>query len=127
MSDKRAPGRPIAPPRLSLAQTIEALRKGLDPQPARVAVYAARAALHHLELAQAQDRETWDLRHIKDLYATLVTEHNAIWEAARARGIEVFQPFGSDDWHWDNGQRRGVAPTPAEALLAALDDKPIIV
>lgn len=118
----KRPGRPIAPPRLSLAQTITALREGLDIQPARVAVYAARAALHHLEQAQAQERELYEMRDLKDLYSALVTEHNAIWDAARERGVEVFQPFGSDDWHWTRGILRGQAPTPGQALLEALSN-----
>ena len=117
----RKPGRPIAPPRLGLAQTIEALHEGLDVQPSRVAVYAARAALHHLELARAHQAEVYEARHTEELYAALVTKYNAIWNAARARGVEVFQPFGSNEWTWINGSKRGTAPTPAEALIAALD------
>lgn len=106
---------------------MEELRAGLAHSPAAtVSITAARAALHHLEQAQAREIERYDLLHVKDLYAALVTEHNAIWEAARERGIEVFQSFGSDQWTWDNGQRRGTAPTPGAALLAALDDKAVI-
>lgn len=119
--------RPIAPPRETLAQTIEGLRKGLDKSPADVPVWCGRAALHHLELAQAQQAERYELLHFKELYAALVTDHNAIWDAARERGIEVFQTFGSDAWTWDNGNRRGDAATPAAALIAALDDKAVIV
>lgn len=51
----------------------------------------------------------------------------AMWDAARERGIEIGQPFGSDLWHWDNGSKRGAAATPGEALLQALDDKAVVL
>lgn len=119
-------GRPIAPPAWSLEMTIAELERGLDTQPATVSVASGRAALKYLEQMRQEKRERYDLLHIRDLYAALVEDHNAIWEAARARGIEVYQTFGSEEWTWDNGQRRGNAATPAAALLAALDDKSII-
>lgn len=120
-------GRPIAHPPWSLAHTIEALQAALSRRPADVPIHAGRAALAHLEQMQAQQAERYDLLHIKDLYSDLVREHNEIWEAARAHGVEVFQTFGSDVWTWDNGERRGIAATPAQALIAAMDDKAVIV
>jgi hypothetical protein len=44
----------------------------------------------------------------------------AVWDAAEAVGVKVFQPMGWDDWCWERGDRSGRAATAGEALAAAL-------
>lgn len=120
-------GRPIAPPSISLTRTIEVLREGLDKQPANVPVWTGRAALAHLEKAKEQEAELYRLKDEEQRWNEWYASYEPIWNAARERGIEIGMPFDSNEWHWNNGQRRGTAATPGEALLAALDDKAVIV
>lgn len=113
--------RPIRAPRHTLNSTIEALHAALDRQPANVPVWLGRCALEDLETAQREQREVWAARHTEELYARLVAEHNAIWDAARAAGVEVYQPMGDlEHWHWTRGDAHGIADTAAAALIAAL-------
>ena len=117
-------GRPIKAPAWSLEATLEFLHEALDKQPANVPVSVGRSALVWLERMQEQHRqeraEVYKAHHTEELYAALVTDHNAIWHAAEAFGVEVFQPMESEAWHWTRGDARGSAPTPAQALIEAL-------
>ncbi len=113
-------GRPIKAPRHTLDQTIAALREHLGKQPANVPVWVGRCAMEDLEQASKDRALVYAAQHTEELYANLVTSYNAIWEAAQSLGVEVFQPMGSDAWHWMRGDARGSAPTPAQALIGAL-------
>lgn len=108
------------PPRLSLTETIAALREGLSQQPAISLVSTARAALVHLEAARERETELWRLKEVERLYTELQAAWEPLWDAARGRGIEVYQTMGQDDWSWSYEGRTGSAPTPGEALLDAL-------
>lgn len=109
------------PPRLGLAQAIAALKEDLSRSPAVASIVVARAALHHLERAQEWERELWRLRDEQERWEEWRKSYDPIWDAAREKGIEVFQPMGSEAWHWRRGETGGKAPTPGEALLEALD------
>lgn len=117
---KPGPKMPRKPPAWSLQTTIEELHRLLDCQPAAVSVAAGRAALQHLERMRTIEAELYRLRDEHATWREVVQDYNALWYATNKRGIEVFQPAGSDDWHWTNGEYRGSAPTSGEALLEAL-------
>lgn len=108
------------PPRLSMAQTIAVLRDDLDRKPAVTSIVVARAALFHLEAAQERATELYRLKDEAERWEEWRRSYDPIWDAARERGIEVYQPMGSEAWHWRRGERGGEAPTPGEALLEAL-------
>ena len=112
--------RPIRPPAWDIDTTIARLHAALDRQPADVPVAAGRAALAHLKAQRAARWEIYQLRHTAELYAQLVDDYNAIWDAARQCGVEVYQLPNDANWTWTRGDRRGSAPTPAAALIAAL-------
>lgn len=127
MKESKPRGRPIAPPNWSIDTTIDYLREALDRSPADVPVGVGRAALHHLEKAKGQEAELYRLKAEEERWHEWYASYEPIWNAARERGIEIGMPFDSNEWHWNNGQRRGTAATPGEALIAALDDKAVIV
>lgn len=108
------------PPRLSLVQTIAALRDDLGRKPAVASIVVARAALFHLEAAQERETELYRLKDEARRWEEWHASYDPIWDAARERGIEIFQPMGSEAWHWRKGGKSGEAPTPGEALLGAL-------
>lgn len=107
-------------PRMGLRQTIEAMKEGLDHKPAVVSVTVGRAALAHLEKMREQEAALFRLKDVEQQYHEYLRSWEPLWEAARAHGIEVYQPMGSDQWHWRRGENTGTAPTPSEALLQAL-------
>lgn len=113
-------GRPIKPLRRSIHEAIDALDQALGRQPANVPVWLGRVCRELLQRARDEKAEVYEARDIKERYASLVENYNAVWHAAEDIGIEVFQPMGSDAWHWTRGDARGQAPTPAEALIEAL-------
>jgi|SRR5262245_20629078 len=118
----RKPG-PKGPhaPRWSVRETIADLTRTLSANTPQVNVGAGRAALVHLERLATLERDVAHLQmQIADL-EVIAADARRLWDAARAMGIEVFQPFGSEDWTWTRGTHTGRAPTPEDALLAALD------
>lgn len=107
-------------PRLSMAQTIAALKEDLARSPAVASIVVARAALFHLEKAQERETELYRLKDEAQRWEEWRRSYDPIWDAAREKGIEIFQPMGSGAWHWRRGERGGEATTPGEALLGAL-------
>lgn len=101
-------------------QTIGALKEDLARSPAVASIVVARGALFHLEKAQEREAELYRLKDEAQRWEEWRASYDPIWDAARERGIEVFQPMGSDAWHWRRGEKGGEAPTPGEALLEAL-------
>ena len=65
--------------------------------------------------------EWYTLQEAKRRLPNLITNYNRVWDVAKARGVEVFQPMGNDDWTRTRGARTGHAPTPEAALIEALD------
>lgn len=120
-------GRHVGRPRdepggYELSRLIDEVRAGLARRPAKAPpLRTLREILLALEAMRQQRDELLRLRHIAELYAACVESHNAVWQAARDMyGIEVFQPMGSEDWHWTRGEVHGICTTPAQALIDAL-------
>jgi hypothetical protein len=96
----------------------------ITPQGARC---SKRQGLHlaHLVrmLCDALEQARLELRQretYQDLYGALVADYNALIGALRSLGIEIYQPSGSDRWHWSYGPQTGAAPTVAGAAAQAL-------
>jgi hypothetical protein len=70
-----------------------------------------------LDQARIELRQTSDYQ---DLYGRLVVDYNGLIAVLRDLDIEIYQPSGSDAWHWTyGGVASGSAPTvPAAAALA---------
>jgi hypothetical protein len=115
---------PSAPTPRDISRLIEAIKHQLRQTPPRpLQVGYEREVLLALKAMRAQQDELWRLREVERLYAELVEDFNAVWDAAEAVGVKVFQPMGRDDWVWERGERSGQAVTAAEALVMALSSE----
>jgi hypothetical protein len=122
---QRSGGRPVKEPTAyDLRRLIDAIEHQLKQTPPRpLQVGYARETLLALKVMQAQRDELWRLRDVERLYAGLVEDFNAVWDAAERMSVKVFQPMGRDDWVWERGERSGQAATAAEALVEALSSE----
>jgi hypothetical protein len=122
---QRSGGRPVKEPTAyDLRRLIDAIEHQLKQTPPRpLQVGYTREALLALRAMRAQQDELWRLRDVERLYAELVEEFNAVWDAAEAVNVKVFQPMGREDWCWERGERSGQAVTAAEALVMALSSE----
>jgi hypothetical protein len=122
---QRPGGRPVKEPTAyDLRRLIDAIEHQLKQAPPRpLQVGYARETLLALKAMQAQQDELWRLRDVERMYAELVEDFNAVWDAAEAVGVKVFQPMGWDNWCWERGERSGQAVTAAEALVMALSSE----
>jgi hypothetical protein len=118
----RSGGRPVKEPAAyNLRRLTEAIEHQLRQTPPRpLQVGYAREVLLALKAMQAQQDEVWESRELTRLYAELVEDFNAVWDAAEAAGVKVYQPMGQEDWRWERGERSGQAATAGAALIAAL-------
>jgi hypothetical protein len=119
---QRSGGRPVKEPTAyDLRRLVNAIEHQLRQAPPRpLQVGYAREVLLALKAMRDQQDELWRLRNMARLYAELVEEFNAVWNAAERVGVKIFQPMERDDWCWEQGERSGQAATAAEALVAAL-------
>jgi hypothetical protein len=119
---QRSGGRPVKEPTAydlrRLIAAIECQLKQTPPRPLQIGY--AREVLLALKAMRAQQDELWRLRDVERMYAVLVEDFNAVWDAAEGAGVKVFQPMGREDWMWERGERSGQAATAAEALVEAL-------
>jgi hypothetical protein len=86
-----------------------------------------RVGLHLIgrvaSLCDALDQARIELRQretYQDLYQRLVVDYNGLIAVLRDLDIEIYQPSGSDAWHWSYGDANGSAPTVVAAAMWAL-------
>jgi hypothetical protein len=113
--------------RLDTAEARQQATQIADLVTPRGARCSKRQGLHlaHLVrmLCDALDQARIELRQTRDyqeLYRALVSDWNSGCAAINALGIDIYQPSGSDRWHWRYGPQMGSAPTIAVAWAQAL-------